>query len=150
MATCTPRSLSQEDLSRTALAGRSTARNSLGELDDEGAYRYFAVNQLEELDAPGEWYLDHDEGTLYLIPPLDLQDDHLTLSVNPEAVIRGVGTPRDADARCRYPGHGHRSSARACCSGVSVRRSMYALFESQSCSEMVKVAAMHSQGTSGS
>ena len=39
------------------------ARNSLGALDDEGAHRYFAVNLLDELDAPGEWYLDREEGT---------------------------------------------------------------------------------------
>jgi len=68
------------------------ARNSLGELDDEGAHRYFAVNQLEELDAAGEWYLDRDGGTLYLILPKDLQDDHVTFSINPEALIRCAGT----------------------------------------------------------
>jgi len=71
---------------------RLAARNSLGNLDDGGANRYFAVNLLDELDAPGEWFLDRDGGTLYLIPPARLQDDHVTLSVNSEAVIRCAGT----------------------------------------------------------
>ena len=70
---------------------RLAARHSLGELDDKGAHRYFAVNLLEELDAPGEWYLDRNEGILYLVPPASLRDDHVTFSVNPEAVITCKG-----------------------------------------------------------
>ncbi len=37
--------------------------------------RYFVENLLEELDSPGEWYLDRTAGTLYLWPrrPLDAQ-----------------------------------------------------------------------------
>ncbi len=31
--------------------------------------RYYVRNQFEELDAPGEWYLDRRTETLYLIPP---------------------------------------------------------------------------------
>ncbi|MBR3991202.1 MAG: right-handed parallel beta-helix repeat-containing protein [Clostridia bacterium] len=30
---------------------------------------YFFLNVFEELDAPGEWYLDRSDGTLYLYPP---------------------------------------------------------------------------------
>lgn len=68
------------------------ARHSLGELDDKGAHRYFAVNVLEELDAPGEWYLDRNQGILYLVPPERLHDDHVTFSVNSQAVIHCEGT----------------------------------------------------------
>ena len=68
------------------------ARNSLGGLEGGGAKRYFAVNLLEELDAPGEWFLDRKTRTLFLIPPTELQGDHVTLSVNPDAVIRCEGT----------------------------------------------------------
>lgn len=31
--------------------------------------RYFVQNLLEELDAPGEWYLDRDQSVLYFWPP---------------------------------------------------------------------------------
>lgn len=33
---------------------------------------YYAYNLLEELDRPGEYYLDRDNGMLYLWPPVDL------------------------------------------------------------------------------
>jgi len=36
--------------------------------------RYYVQNLLEELDAPGEWYLDRDASTLYFWPPSDLAD----------------------------------------------------------------------------
>ena len=68
------------------------ARNSLGELDDGGASRYFVVNLLDELDAPGEWFLDRRTHTLYLIAPQGIESNDVTLSINPEAVVccRGV------------------------------------------------------------
>ncbi len=34
--------------------------------------RYYVQNLLEELDAPGEWYLDRRSGTLYFWPPAPL------------------------------------------------------------------------------
>ena len=34
--------------------------------------RYFVQNHLEDLDAPGEWYLDKQDWTLYFWPPSDL------------------------------------------------------------------------------
>jgi hypothetical protein len=33
---------------------------------------YYYFNLLEEIDSPGEWYLDREAGTLYLYPPSDL------------------------------------------------------------------------------
>ncbi|MBM3500373.1 MAG: hypothetical protein FJX74_17080, partial [Armatimonadetes bacterium] len=36
--------------------------------------RYFVQNLLEELDAPGEWYLDRDASVLYFHPPSDLAE----------------------------------------------------------------------------
>ena len=64
------------------------ARNSLGPLEDGGACRYFAVNLLEELDAPGEWHLDRERGAVYLWPPE--QPSRWVLSLNPTAVIEGT------------------------------------------------------------
>jgi tetratricopeptide (TPR) repeat protein len=34
-------------------------------------HRYYFLNILEELDAPGEWYLDRANAILYLYPPTD-------------------------------------------------------------------------------
>ena len=78
-------------IDRKAKTIQLAARNSLGNLDDGGACRYFAVHLLEELDAPGEWYLDREARTLYLIPPEAAGGMSLTLSVNPAAVIHCVG-----------------------------------------------------------
>ncbi|MDR3196845.1 MAG: right-handed parallel beta-helix repeat-containing protein [Planctomycetaceae bacterium] len=36
--------------------------------------RYFAMNLLEELDTPQEWYLDRKTNQLYFYPPKDLSD----------------------------------------------------------------------------
>jgi parallel beta-helix repeat protein len=78
------------------------ATNSLGALEDGGASRYFAVNLLEELDVPGEWFLDRKTGILYLWPPA--KAGRIVLSVNQTAVIEGskVGhvTFRDLGIEC--------------------------------------------------
>ncbi|MEW6359003.1 MAG: LamG-like jellyroll fold domain-containing protein [Planctomycetota bacterium] len=34
-------------------------------------YPYYCLNLLEEVDQPGEWYMDRDAGVLYLYPPRD-------------------------------------------------------------------------------
>ncbi len=47
--------------------------------------RYYFRNALEELDAPGEWYLDRASDTLYIWPPAALVDDN-------EVVAPVVGT----------------------------------------------------------
>lgn len=43
--------------------------------------RYYAVNVLEELDSPGEWFLDRRKGLLYFWPPRALKGDPPTASV---------------------------------------------------------------------
>ncbi|MEI6501616.1 MAG: right-handed parallel beta-helix repeat-containing protein, partial [Armatimonadota bacterium] len=42
--------------------------------------RYFVRNLLEELDAPGEWYLDKRAKTLYFWPPKPLTDQSVVLA----------------------------------------------------------------------
>ncbi len=43
--------------------------------------RWKAFNLLEELDVPGEFYIDRDEMMLYLYPPYTLKDARVTLGV---------------------------------------------------------------------
>lgn len=50
--------------------------------------RYMAINVLEELDQPGEWYLDRASGILYFWPPGKVSEAKITLSVLAEPLIR--------------------------------------------------------------
>jgi hypothetical protein len=65
-------------------------RNSLGGLETGGANRYGAMPVLEELDRPGEWYLDRARGLLFLWPPESPRTAHVVLSVNPTALLQCV------------------------------------------------------------
>ncbi|WP_326791742.1 right-handed parallel beta-helix repeat-containing protein [Streptomyces sp. NBC_00841] len=53
--------------------------------------RYYYYNVLEELDSPGEWYLDRATGKLYLYPPSALSGATVLLSLlaDPMAVLNG-------------------------------------------------------------
>lgn len=43
--------------------------------------RFYALNLLAELDAPGEWYLDRSAGRLYFLPPEPIADRRVVVSV---------------------------------------------------------------------
>lgn len=42
---------------------------------------FYAFNLLAELDAPGEWYLDRQAGTLYFWPPSPIEQGRATVSL---------------------------------------------------------------------
>lgn len=48
---------------------------------------YVALNILEEIDLPGEWYLDQKSGILYFWPPADLASGQVFVSVLEEPVV---------------------------------------------------------------
>ena len=50
--------------------------------------RYFAMNILEELDSPGEWFLDRETGILYFWPPSPVEEGRAVVSVMEELMIR--------------------------------------------------------------
>ena len=52
----------------------------------EGGYYYF-FNVLEELDAPGEYYIDRDNGILYFYPPNENENSKIMLSTSNENII---------------------------------------------------------------
>ncbi len=49
--------------------------------------RYFAMNLLEELDAPGEWYLDRKANRLYFYPPKPLENATIILSTLDKPIV---------------------------------------------------------------
>lgn len=43
--------------------------------------RFYAMNILEELDQPGEWYLDREVGMLYFWPPSPIEEGDVVVSL---------------------------------------------------------------------
>ncbi len=48
---------------------------------------YYYFNILEELDMPGEWFLDYDTGTLYLWPITDIKDSSVSIAKSSGTLI---------------------------------------------------------------
>ena len=48
---------------------------------------YYIFNVIEELDSPGEWYLDRDTGMAYLYPEGDMAEANISLSLSTEDLI---------------------------------------------------------------
>ncbi|MCQ2449869.1 MAG: right-handed parallel beta-helix repeat-containing protein, partial [Clostridia bacterium] len=53
----------------------------------KGYAPYYFYNVFEELDAPGEWYLDRKNGVLYMYKPENMKEAVIDLSLTTEAVI---------------------------------------------------------------
>jgi hypothetical protein len=53
----------------------------------ENFNQYIALNLLEELDEPGEWYADASSGLLFLWPPGDLASARISVSVLEQPLI---------------------------------------------------------------
>ena len=49
-------------------------------------HRWYALNLLEELDTPGEWFLDRRTGLLYFWPPSDIRKGRPTVSLTRDLV----------------------------------------------------------------
>jgi hypothetical protein len=49
--------------------------------------RYYFLNVLEELDVPGEWVLDEEQGLLYFWPPSNLRTGDVTVSLLQKPMI---------------------------------------------------------------
>jgi tetratricopeptide (TPR) repeat protein len=60
---------------------RQITMAAMGPFEVHEAYPYYAFNLLEELDLPGEWFLDQSTGMLYVYPPADPKQAVFELSV---------------------------------------------------------------------
>jgi hypothetical protein len=53
--------------------------------------KYIALNLLEEIDEPGEWYVDRKSGILYFWPPADVKKARIAVSMLEEPIIAMEG-----------------------------------------------------------
>ena len=55
--------------------------------------RFYAFNLLDELDAPGEWWLDRANKRLYVVPPAGVprEEDAVTLAVTSAPLVQAQG-----------------------------------------------------------
>lgn len=49
--------------------------------------RYYFLNILEELDSPGEWYLDRNKGLLFFWPPAPITEGSVSVSLLDEPLL---------------------------------------------------------------
>ncbi|MBN2090613.1 right-handed parallel beta-helix repeat-containing protein [candidate division KSB1 bacterium] len=52
---------------------------------------YIALNILEELDTPGEWYVDRKTGILYFYPPSEIQNSRIVVSMLEDPMVAMEG-----------------------------------------------------------
>ena len=50
-------------------------------------HHYVAYNILDEMDSPGEWYVDRKSGILYFWPPNDINKGHIMVSILEDPII---------------------------------------------------------------
>lgn len=68
--------------------------NSTIESDSNATYgisdnqRYYFFNILQEVDTPGEYYIDREKGILYFYPPISMENAKIQLSQLNEAFIK--------------------------------------------------------------
>lgn len=60
-------------------------------MSEEQGIKYYAFNLLEEIDQPGEWYLNRKTGILYLYPPTDLAQATVEISLLSRPMVIGKG-----------------------------------------------------------
>ncbi|GBC94525.1 hypothetical protein HRbin16_00309 [bacterium HR16] len=87
--------------------------------------RFRVLNLLEELDAPGEWYLDRDTGMLFFYPPDEGKGEAMvSLTETPLATLQGVSHVKIQGVAfevCRGTGVEVRGGSRVAIAGCNFR-----------------------------
>lgn len=102
---------------------------------------YQAYNLLEEIDQPGEYYIDRDKGILYLYPPKDFTKSEIILS-NTEDPLIAIENSKNITFTGIKIGHGRGM-------GVYFENSDSILFDRCTFKNLGTVAAMFGKGVSG-
>jgi hypothetical protein len=68
---------------------------------------YYFYNVLEELDTPGEWYLDRESGLLYWYPSMPLEKADVMLSLLTESILTMKGVSHVTLKGITFTGNEH-------------------------------------------
>ena len=103
--------------------------------------RYFVENLQEELDAPGEWFLDAQSGTLYFRPPANFRDESQVIAPVLKRLIevRGESTEGQGTGHLRFDGltiHGTDYSPGDGCIGYEMGEEGVVFFENAEACEV--------------
>jgi len=75
-----------------AIEGNAVTTEYASNYGFEKGRTYYFYNVLEELDEPGEWYLDRENDLLYLWPPEEeFENARIDISLSAETLIQGEG-----------------------------------------------------------
>jgi len=70
-----------------------TEKHEIATYEPHGVYgytagkRFYFLNILEELNDPGEWYLDRGTGVLYFLPPAPVRDGQVFVSILEKPIV---------------------------------------------------------------
>lgn len=76
-----------ESIEKTDAGVQMTMRHPSRYGVGQNGRRFYAYNMLCEVDQPGEWYLDRDNGKLYLYPKKDISGSSIELSMQTKPLV---------------------------------------------------------------
>ncbi len=84
---------SVDAVNRTISLGGEAFRSS------RAGARYCALNMLEIIDIPGEWFVDRENEILYYYPPYNMKGLRLEISANPGMEMINIGTSKNMEIK---------------------------------------------------
>ena len=78
--------------------------NATHEFTGQTSKRWKAFNLLEEIDLPGEYYIDRDNMKLYIYPDCDLTTAKIELAIENKNIVNVVGTVENPVSNITFEG----------------------------------------------